>query len=67
MNGNMGSMYYTEINFLTQKIECKLWKINFSSEGNRLEIYRLANLHRYKQNFSNTLQGCVHVFEVYII
>ena len=42
MNGNMGSMYYTEINFLTQKIECKLWKINFLSEGDRLEIYRLA-------------------------
>ena len=36
LNGNMSSMYETEINFL-------------------------------KQDFSNTFQGYVHIFEVYIV
>ena len=36
MNGNMSSMCWTEINFLTQKIECELWKLYFFfSEGAR--------------------------------
>ena len=43
MNGNMSWMYQTEINFLTRKIACKLWKILiYFSEGDRVEIYRLA-------------------------
>ena len=29
LNGNMSSIYQTEIIFLTRKIECKLWKVQF--------------------------------------
>ena len=43
MNGNMSSMYQTEIDFITRKIECKLWKVEyfFFSEGGR-EIQKLT-------------------------
>ena len=33
MNGNMSSMFQTEVNFLTQKLNANFGNFNFFSEG----------------------------------